>query len=133
MEDSSLVSDTLKHFRDAATRHPRTRLAIQAALRRTPLDLEALAPKKPRIRLVKGAYAERIDVAHHGRGEIRAQYKYLTDWLFEYGSDPRLRHARQRADQLCPAGRGESGQGAQGVRDPAAVRYPQGPPAAAGG
>jgi proline dehydrogenase len=88
MEDSSLVSDTLGLFRDAVTKHPETRLAIQAALRRTPLDLEAMASLKPRIRLVKGAYAEPLQVAQQGKKEIQAQYKYLTDWLFGYGSDP---------------------------------------------
>jgi proline dehydrogenase len=88
MEESSLVSDTLELFREAATRHPQTRLAIQAALRRTPLDLEALAPLKPRVRLVKGAYAEPVEVAQRGKREIRAQYKFLTDWLFQHGTDP---------------------------------------------
>jgi proline dehydrogenase len=88
MEDSALTSDTLRLFRDAATEHPQTRLAIQAALRRTPLDLEALAPLKPRVRLVKGAYAEPVEAAHHGRNEISAQFKFLTDWLFQFGSDP---------------------------------------------
>jgi proline dehydrogenase len=88
MEGSGLTSDTLRLFRDAATGHPLTRLAVQAALRRTPLDLEALAPLKPRVRLVKGAYSESIDVAHHGRSEIQAQFKFLTDWLFQYGADP---------------------------------------------
>jgi acyl-CoA reductase-like NAD-dependent aldehyde dehydrogenase len=57
-------------------------------LRRTPLDLEALAALKPRVRLVKGVYAEAVEVAQQGRGEIRAQFKFLTDWLFEYGADP---------------------------------------------
>jgi proline dehydrogenase len=88
MEDRSLVSDTLELFREAATRHPQTRLAIQAMLRRTPLDLEALASLKPRVRLVKGAYAEPVDAALQGKQEIRAQYKFLTDWLFEHGTDP---------------------------------------------
>jgi proline dehydrogenase len=86
MEDSSLVSDTLALFREAA--HPQTRLAIQAALRRTPVDLQALAPLKPRVRLVKGAYAEPVELAHKGKTEIRAQFKFLTDWLFQHGSDP---------------------------------------------
>jgi Proline dehydrogenase len=72
MEDSSLVPDTLAQFREVATAHPRTRLAVQAALRRTPVDLETLAPLRPRVRLVKGAYAEPIGVAHQGRAEIRA-------------------------------------------------------------
>jgi proline dehydrogenase len=88
MEESGLVSDTLSLFREAVTKHPETRLAIQAALRRTPLDLEAMASLKPRIRLVKGAYAEPLELAQQGKNEIKAQYKYLTDWLFQYGTDP---------------------------------------------
>jgi proline dehydrogenase len=88
MEESGLVGDTLSLFREAVTKHPETRLAIQAALRRTPLDLEAMASLKPRIRLVKGAYAEPLELAQQGKNEIKAQYKYLTDWLFQYGSDP---------------------------------------------
>jgi proline dehydrogenase len=88
MEDSSLVPDTLSLFREAVIKHPETRLAIQAALRRTPLDLEAMASLKPRIRLVKGAYAEPMELAQRGKDEIRAQYQYLTDWLFQYGTDP---------------------------------------------
>lgn len=88
MEDSSLVSDTLALYRDAVVAHPQTRLAIQAALRRTPLDLEAMAPLKPSVRLVKGAYREPVEVAQQGKAEIRAQYKFLTDWLFQHGGDP---------------------------------------------
>jgi proline dehydrogenase len=88
MEDSSLVSDTLALYRSAVAGHPQTRLAIQAALRRTPLDLEALAPLKPRVRLVKGAYAEPVEVAQQGKAEIRAQYKFLIGWLFRHGGDP---------------------------------------------
>jgi len=88
MEESGLVSNTLSLFREAVTKHPETRLAIQVALRRTPLDLEAMASLKPRIRLVKGAYAEPVELAQQGKNEIKAQYKYLTDWLFRSGSDP---------------------------------------------
>jgi proline dehydrogenase len=111
MEDSSLVPGTLALFREAATAHPQTRLAIQAALRRTPADLEALAPLTPRVRLVKGAYAEPLEQAHQGRAEIRAQFAFLTDWLFRHGSDPAfgthddalIAHARAAA---LRAGRG---------------------------
>src|ERR687889_1527564 len=111
MEDSALVSDTLSLFHEVAAREPQPRLAIQAALRRTPLDLEALAPLKPRIRLVKGAYAEPVEAAQQGKKEIRAQFKYLTDWLFQHGSDPAfgthddelIAYVRQAAAQ---AGRG---------------------------
>lgn len=111
MEDSTLVSDTLSLYREVAARDPQPRLAIQAALRRTPLDLEALAPLKPRVRLVKGAYAEPVEAALQGKAEITAQYKFLSDWLFQYGSDPAfgthdtelIHHARRAAVQ---AGRG---------------------------
>ena len=88
MEESSLVPDTLELFREAATKHPQVRLAIQACLRRTPLDLEMLAPLKPRVRLVKGAYAEPVEVAQQGKKEITAQSKFLTDWVFQHGGDP---------------------------------------------
>ena len=27
-------------------------------------------------------------MAHQGRTEIRAQFKFLTDWLFQHGADP---------------------------------------------
>ena len=111
MEDSSLVPDTLAQFREVATAHPRTRIAIQAALRRTPVDLEALASLEPRVRLVKGAYAEPVERAHQGKAEIRAQFAYLTGWLFEHGTDPAfgthddqlIAHAR---DAAVRAGRG---------------------------
>jgi proline dehydrogenase len=88
MEDSSLVADTIELYRKALTAHPQVRLAIQVMLRRTPLDLEELAPLKPRVRLVKGAYAEPIEAALQGKDEITAQFKFLTDWLFRHGEDP---------------------------------------------
>ena len=43
MEQSELVDATLKVFREAADKHPETRLAMQANLRRTPTDLDAMA------------------------------------------------------------------------------------------
>jgi proline dehydrogenase len=88
MEDSSLVADTIELYRKALTAHPQVRLAIQVMLRRTPHDLEDLAPLKPRVRLVKGAYAEPIEAALQGKDDITAQFKFLTDWLFRHGEDP---------------------------------------------
>ena len=43
---------------------------------------------RPRVRLVKGAYAEPIERALRSKKEITAQYQYLTDWLFVHGSLP---------------------------------------------
>jgi proline dehydrogenase len=88
MEQSELVPQTLEVFRLCAPEYPRLRLAMQACLRRTPWDLETLAPLKPRVRLVKGAYSEPLEASIRSRSEVAAQYKFLTDWLFEHGSDP---------------------------------------------
>jgi proline dehydrogenase len=88
MEDSSLVSDTLALFRGAAVRYSEVRVAIQASLRRTLLDLEALAEIKPRVRLFKGAYDEPVELAERSKKGVNAEYKILTDWLFSKGGDP---------------------------------------------
>lgn len=88
MEQSAYVLDTLDVFRILQTDYPDMRLAVQAYLRRTPVDLETFAAVKPRIRLVKGAYAEPDEVALQHNDEIDAQYRFLIDWLFEKGTDP---------------------------------------------
>jgi proline dehydrogenase len=88
MEQSDVVGDTIEVYRDAATRHPDTRLAIQACLRRTPEDLDSLAALQPRIRLVKGAYAEPIDRALRSKKEITAEYQHLSEWLLQHGKLP---------------------------------------------
>ncbi len=88
MEGHALVSDTLVYFRHVVARHPSTRLAMQAMLRRTLSDFFALADLKPRVRLVKGAYDEPIEVAERDKQGVTEQYKLLTDWLMVHGDDP---------------------------------------------
>ena len=89
MEQSEYVSATLEVFKTIRRDFPETRLAIQAYLRRTAVDLEDLAAEMPpKVRLVKGAYSEPPEAAFQKRSEIDAQFKYLTDWLFTKGSDP---------------------------------------------
>ncbi|MGH2751443.1 MAG: proline dehydrogenase family protein [Actinomycetota bacterium] len=88
VEQSEFVLDTLDVFRILQTDYPDMRQAIQAYLRRTPVDLETFSGVKPRVRLVKGAYAEPEDLAFQKRAEIDAQFKFLIDWLFEKGTDP---------------------------------------------
>ncbi len=91
MEQSEYVPGTLEVFKVVRREFPDTRLAIQAYLRRTPVDLEDLAAEMPpRIRLVKGAYSEPPELAFQKRGEIDGQFRYLTDWLFTKGSDPAI-------------------------------------------
>jgi proline dehydrogenase len=111
MEQSDLVTPTLDLYRHWATQHPQLRLAIQAGLRRTPWDLESLSPLKPRVRLVKGAYAEAIDVALRSRAEVTAQYRHLTDWLFAHGSDPAFGTHDSRCIDHAIAAAGRAGRG----------------------
>jgi proline dehydrogenase len=88
MEESDVVGDTIEVYRDAVATHPDTRLAMQACLRRTPQDLDSLISLRPRIRLVKGAYAEPIDRALRSKKEITAEYQHLTEWLLTHGELP---------------------------------------------
>jgi len=91
MEQSEYVPETLTVFETIRRDFPETRLAIQAYLRRTAVDLADLgAEMPPRIRLVKGAYSEPPELAFQKRSEIDAQFKYLTDWLFAKGADPAI-------------------------------------------
>lgn len=90
MEQSDYVSDTLDVYRLLQPDFPELRLAVQSYLRRTPVDLQLMASLRPRIRLVKGAYAEPDMIAFQKRREIDAQYAFLIDWLFEQGTDPAI-------------------------------------------
>ena len=105
MEQSEYVSDTLAVFALLRKDFPDLRLAIQAYLRRTAHDLESLSAIPPRVRLVKGAYAEPPELAFQKPNEIDAQYKFFIDWLFERGIDPGIashdskliQHAKEKA------------------------------------
>lgn len=88
MEQSEFVGDTLDVYRLLQRDFHTLRLALQVYLRRTPVDLEEMGDVRPRVRLVKGAYKEPEDIALQKRKEISAQYRFLTDWLFEKATDP---------------------------------------------
>ena len=90
MEQSDYVSDTLDVYRLLHPDHPELRIAMQAYLRRTPIDLEMMAGIKPKVRLVKGAYAEPEEIAFRRRREIDAQFAFLADWLFRRGTMPAI-------------------------------------------
>jgi proline dehydrogenase len=81
MEDSSYVDRTLELYRGVKSRHPKIGLAIQAYLRRTPADIQALLPLRPIIRLVKGAYAEPAHVAFPDKADTDLAYYQLADTL----------------------------------------------------
>lgn len=86
MEHSSVGRETLRIFRDVVTEYPQTRIAIQAYLRQSVDDLHDLVD--PRIRLVKGAFDEPVDVATQSPAEVTAQYRYLSRWALAHLPDP---------------------------------------------
>ena len=124
MEQSDYVSDTLEVFRILQPDFPELRVAMQAYLRRSPLDLEAMRELRPRIRLVKGAYVEPFEIALQKRKEISAQYAFLTEWLFRNATDPGIathdhkliEHARRTAERTGAGLQGFEIQMLYGVR-----------------
>lgn len=79
MEDSTYVDRTLALYRTIRAKHQLVGLAIQSYLRRTPQDIEALLPLRPRIRLVKGAYMEPAEVAFPDKADVDRAYFELGD------------------------------------------------------
>ncbi len=67
MEHSSVGRETLAIFRRVQVDHPEARVAIQACLRTAGHDLYEFGDHPPRIRLVKGAFDEQVEVSIQGR------------------------------------------------------------------
>jgi proline dehydrogenase len=87
MEHSSAGRETLAIFRRIQGEFPETRLAIQAYLRSTFQDLTEFEIA-PRIRLVKGAFDEKLDVAIRDADDVTAQFNYLSEWALRHLPDP---------------------------------------------
>ena len=124
MEQSEYVTDTVDVFTRLRAGHDDIRLAIQVYLRRTPADLEGMALLRPKIRLVKGAYAEPDEIALQKRKEIDHQFAFLTQWLFEHADDPGIAthdgrlidHAARVADRTGAGKQGFEIQMLYGIR-----------------
>jgi proline dehydrogenase len=96
MESVGYVEPTLQVFREAHSRYAKVGVALQAYLRRTERDLDALPPGS-RIRLVKGAYLEPPEAVYTRKGDVDASYARLFTTLLARGHaidvathDPRL-------------------------------------------
>jgi proline dehydrogenase len=80
MEHSGLVDQTLGIYRRLrADGRDAVGAVLQAYLFRTPGDLEALAPLRPNLRLVKGAYLEPPEVAFPRKSDVDAAYASLIE------------------------------------------------------
>ncbi len=88
MEGSAYTDRTLELYRAVRARTDNVGVCLQAYLRRTGDDLADLLPLEPRIRLVKGAYAEPADVAFPAKTDVDARYLALARTMLDGLSAP---------------------------------------------
>jgi proline dehydrogenase len=87
MEQKQYVDGTLSAYRRLLEQgFSNAGVALQANLRRTERDIELLLERKPRVRLVKGAYPVRPPEGFSTRGEVSRNYERLLAMLFEGGA-----------------------------------------------
>ena len=86
MEDSTTTDDTLALYRDLREEgHEGVGIVLQAVLRRTLADIEALAPLQPSVRLCKGIYLEAPSIAFQEFEAIRKSFVTCLDALLAAG------------------------------------------------
>jgi proline dehydrogenase len=82
MEGSAYTEPTLALYRKLRETHSNLGVCLQAYLRRTRADLEALLPLGPAIRIVKGAYAEPADIAYADKREVDENFHWMAERLW---------------------------------------------------
>jgi proline dehydrogenase len=87
MEDSSTTDDALRLYRGLrAAGLDNVGVVLQAYLRRTLDDIEALADLRPSVRICKGIYVEPPELAYQGYEEVRANFVRALEALLDAGS-----------------------------------------------
>ncbi len=87
MEEFGRVDATLRIYRRLrAAGHDNVGTVLQSYLYRTAADLEAIAPLRPNLRLVKGAYLESPTVSYPKKTEIDASYLRLAERMLAVDS-----------------------------------------------
>ena len=81
MEDHTTTDATLEIWRAAHEAYPKVGVVIQAALRRSSADVDAIIAVHGRVRLCKGAYDEPSTIAYRTRAAVDANYARLMERL----------------------------------------------------
>ena len=82
MEDSGCTTDTLNLYRRLRSEgHDNVGIVLQAYLRRSLADIEALLPLSPNVRVCKGIYVEPEAIAFKDPDEIRDNYRRMVERL----------------------------------------------------
>lgn len=88
MESSAYTDRTLELYKFFMHKYPdQVGLCIQAYLRRSEDDVRDLLKLRPSIRIVKGAYKEKDQLAFEKKEDTDANFRHLADMLME--SNPR--------------------------------------------
>jgi len=82
MENSPFTEDTIDIYLDIFSKFGNTGIAIQANLKRSENDIKRIAAEGGIIRLVKGAYSEKKDIAFSSRSEVTKNFSKLMGYLF---------------------------------------------------
>jgi proline dehydrogenase len=86
MEDSSTTDDNLRLYRELREAgHENVGVVLQARLKRTLEDVEALAELRPSVRLCKGIYLEPAEIAYRDFEAIRSNFVSVLDALWDAG------------------------------------------------
>jgi proline dehydrogenase len=82
MEDASTTDATLRMYRELFDRYGNVGVVLQAYMRRTLADIEALPEQNANIRICKGIYIEPRRVAWKGFDTVRLAYLAALEKLF---------------------------------------------------
>jgi proline dehydrogenase len=128
MEGSAYTEETIAIYESVQRRHGNAGMAMQSYLHRSLQDLKRLAPVRPKIRLVKGAYRESPAIAFQKKKDVDANFRLLLDALLQLSAnggalaaigthDPALiAHAQERIRQLGLTGERYEFQMIYGIR-----------------
>ncbi len=90
MESSPYVDRTLALVAELHAAHGSVRAVIQAYLHRSASDIQRLCELSIPVRLCKGAYLEKSDVAFPSKKDVDANYVRLMLELFDRGTYPAI-------------------------------------------
>lgn len=82
MENSPYTEDTIDIYLDISNKFGNAGIAIQANLKRSENDVKRIAAEGGIIRLVKGAYSEKKEIAYLRRSEVTKNFSKLMGYMF---------------------------------------------------
>jgi proline dehydrogenase len=82
MENSPYTEDTIDIYLEILKKYRNIGIVIQSNLKRSEDDVKRIAMAGGIIRLVKGAYSEKSDIAYTSRKEVTINFSKLMGYLF---------------------------------------------------